>query len=1244
VSRREFHVSADARARYGLHEGLFELSGNVILANLPAVRALAAGMTARRRVDGMPDSAVSPGELNALGLVDEILHAVVELYREQEDPEAIDDALDHLDELVGAEAVDATLARFTSRFPPLAVHRGELTALDYLAGETDGTPNREIALEELANCWLANANSAADRFRELFDDTDLSMTTRYRTVIAELGRFFASRSPFGPDRQDLVTMLRAPAVAEPRSLGGQLRWIRTHWGAFLAAALGDRFGLLLDRLVTGIDIAAEDERALWLRFHGAPGGGRVEPPDFGGLDAEPERFSEDKAWMPRAVLMAKSTYVWLDQLSKSYGWPIRRLDEIPDEELDRLARWGFGGLWLIGLWERSAASQRIKQLRGNPDAVASAYSLRDYAIAPDLGGEEAYANLRDRAWARGIRLASDMVPNHMGIDSRWVMEQPDWFLARPDPPYPAYSFSGPDLSSDGRIGLYLEDHYWDASDAAVVFKHEDRWSGRVRYIYHGNDGTSMPWNDTAQLDYLRPDVREAVIQTILAVARRFPIIRFDAAMTLAKKHIQRLWYPEPGQGGAIPSRAESAMSRETFDAAIPVEFWREVVDRVASEVPDTLLLAEAFWLMEGYFVRTLGMHRVYNSAFMNMLRDEKNAEYRLVVKNTLEFDPEILKRYVNFMNNPDEKTAVEQFGTGDKYFGIATLMSTMPGLPMFGHGQVEGFAEKYGMEFRHAYWDERPNEGLVNRHEWQIFPLLHRRRLFAEVRDFRFYDVVDDGGRVNEDVFAYSNRAGDERALVVYHNRFGSMHGRIRQSVAFAEKGPDGEKRQVRSTLVEGLGLGDSPGAVAVYRDVLAGLEHIREISDLRTHGFRVVLDAYATHVYLGWREIGGEAAAEYRALAAELGGTGVASVEAALAERRLRPLHDAVAIVMNEGLLRDLLDAVGATLAGRARAAAAGAAAARGRLEASRDAPGKLVATGMSPEPGEPAGTTEPAPARLDQGARPAPPEPAAPLPDLDAIAASAAARCWDALRGARAVTGAALDDAAIDMLAARFGRRLGTALRLATDVTFGRPSAGELPGPAEVGSTAHALAIVSEALPPDTAAWGALLGWLVADAVAAVLEPDAAARPARGWFDRAGLGRVMADAYRWRGLDEGAAWWTVEAVRHLLARPGDAALAAPPGDRAGRLVRAWFADDDLSRWLGVNRHEGITYVNRESFERALRWIAVVAAIEGGADGPMADEAAARLIAADELNVLLAREAAAMGYQVGRLIDQVTR
>ena len=41
--------------------------------------------------------------------------------------------------------------------------------------------------------------------------------------------------------------------------------------------------------------------------------------------------------MPRLVLIAKSTYVWLDQLSRRYGREIRTLDAIPDEELDRLA-------------------------------------------------------------------------------------------------------------------------------------------------------------------------------------------------------------------------------------------------------------------------------------------------------------------------------------------------------------------------------------------------------------------------------------------------------------------------------------------------------------------------------------------------------------------------------------------------------------------------------------------------------------------------------------------------------------------------------------------------------------------------------------------------------------------------------------------------------------------------------------------------------------------------------------------
>ncbi|HKJ27498.1 MAG TPA: alpha-amylase, partial [Anaerolineales bacterium] len=440
----------------------------------------------------------------------------------------------------------------------------------------------------------------------------------------------------------------------------------------------------------------------------------------------------------------------------------------------------------------------------------------------------------------------------------------------------------------------------------------DFYSGQERFIYHGNDGTNMPWNDTAQLNFTLPEVREGVIQTILHVARQFPIIRFDAAMTLAKKHIQRLWFPTPGSGGAIPSRAGHGMTQGEFDRAIPVEFWREVVDRVAAEVPDTLLLAEAFWMMAGYFVRTLGMHRMYNSAFMHMLRDEENVKYRELIKTTLEFNPQILKRYVNFMNNPDEETAVEQFGKGDKYFGVATMMATLPGLPMVGHGQIEGFAEKYGMEFRAAKWSETPDPDLVERHQRQIFPLFHRRRLFAEVENFLLYDFYTGSGHVNEDVFAYSNRTGDQRALVVYHNRFGDTRGWIKASSAYLEKnGGDGEGQLVQRSLGEGLDIPNDPNAYVIFRNLVTGQEFIRNCAEVHVKGLFIELFAYQAYVFLDFRLVYDAADGRYGRVNAYLGGKGVPSVDEALQEMFLQVIHRPYRELVNSGMLKYLIDSL---------------------------------------------------------------------------------------------------------------------------------------------------------------------------------------------------------------------------------------------------------------------------------------------------------------------------------------------
>jgi len=891
----EFHVSRKARDKYqfDLSLSLFSTRGPVIFANFYAARQFAQRMNEKRDLIRFPESAVKAGHINAMGLMDEIFHYITELYRQQANPRAFAEALEDLRQKIGPEPLEAALKQFTEEFPPLEVYRGKRSVDQYLDGHTEGISNREIVLEEMLMLWLANTNPAWSPYLELFDDSNLEKHTAYLKVMDRLREFFDSQPPFGPERQNLVSMLHEPAVAVPHSIPGQLEFIRQKWGPLL--------GKFLYRLLGSLDFLKEEEK------HGLLGPAPAVVYEYAALEEEPERFTPDRDWMPSLVLIAKSTYVWLDQLSKKYRRPIQRLDQIPDEELDQLARWGFTGLWLIGVWERSRASKKIKQLCGNPEAEASAYSLYDYQIADDLGGYGAYQNLKERAWARGIRLASDMVPNHTGIDSKWMMEHPDWFISLDYSPFPSYSFNGPNLSEHPRVGIYIEDHYYDRTDAAVVFKRVDFETGDTKFIYHGNDGTSMPWNDTAQLNYLKQEVREAVIQTILHVARLFPIIRFDAAMTLTKKHYQRLWFPEPGTGGDIPSRAEHGLTKAQFDALMPREFWREVVDRVAQEAPDTLLLAEAFWLMEGYFVRTLGMHRVYNSAFMNMLKAEKNAEYRQLMKNTLEFDPEILRRFVNFMNNPDEETAVAQFGKGDKYFGICMMMVTLPGLPMFGHGQVEGFAEKYGMEYRRAYWDEQPDQELIARHEREIFPLMRRRYLFAGVENFLLYDVFTPEGTVNEDVFAYSNRLGNERALVIYNNRYSHATGWVRTSVAFSVKDPaTGERHLEQRLLGDGLALHNDTRYFCIFRDHVSGLEFIRSSKEIYDRGLFVDLGAYKYQVFLDFREVEDNEWRHYAHLNRYLDGRGVPSIDEALRELFLQPVHQAFHELVEADALRE--------------------------------------------------------------------------------------------------------------------------------------------------------------------------------------------------------------------------------------------------------------------------------------------------------------------------------------------------
>ena len=1211
----EFHVSRAARQQYEFDELLFAFNGNVVFANPLAARQFAARINQKRGALKDPSRAASPADLFAMGLIDEALHALVAQYRQRVDPKAMTDALAWFDKKLGHNHLETTLTSFVEEFPPIAVFRKEQTTAEWMNGTTAAMPHRAVALEEMMMLWLANANPAFRKYAELFDDI-LLKDTAYRAISASFREYFETRPRFGARKQNLFDALRAPALASPESLAGQLAFLRENFKEELAD--------ILIHILTALDVLKEEEIAIWTLFHPPTDprhfGAKLDMgdssaaavPHFGYRGHEYENFSRDVDWMPSTVLLAKTVYVWLDQLSREYGRHLHTLDQVPDEELAQMARRGFNSLWLIGLWERSQASRRIKQLMGNQDAAASAYSLYDYTIAQDLGGEGAYNNLRDRAARYGIRLASDMVPNHMGIDSRWMIEHPDWFLSLPYSPYPAYSFNGPDLSNDGRVEIKIEDHYFDHSDASVVFRRTDRWSGDTRYVYHGNDGTTFPWNDTAQLNYLNAEVREGIIQTIIHVARMFPIIRFDAAMTLTKQHYQRLWFPAPGTGGAIPSRAEHGLTKADFDKAMPAEFWREVVDRIAVEVPGTLLLAEAFWLLEGYFVRTLGMHRVYNSAFMNMLRDEENANYRSVIKNTLEFDPEVLKRYVNFMNNPDERTAIDQFGKGDKYFGVCTLLATFPGLPMFGHGQIEGFSERYGMEFRRAQREENPDQWLMGRHEREISPLLHRRALFAEVTDFLLYDFYTEGGNVNEDVYAFTNRRGNDRALVVFHNRYAHTTGWVRMSCAYAEKHADGSKHLRQRSIGEAFGLQRDHNVFVAYRDVFTGQEYLHRASDVAERGLRLTLGAYEHHVLLDWRDLRDDATHRWSELCDHLEGRGVPSLDDALHTLELRPVHEHITRMLSARMVKTMVPA-GLV---EAEASAKTTAPAAPRKEAK--APAKSKKAGAKPEEHEVV------------------------APKSEAGKAKGEPEWSELLRRAEAF----YNDIG-QFIATEVHRAPGSELRpsRAWDATAAVTMFGtEVEALRRIPSLVHGFQSAAPQhcatmLPRDASelsAWAAALAWTLLEVAGRVACPEDPEHYSMLLFDHARLRQPMAEAVEKLGAHGEDRWRAAARLRFAFAHAASAHhLRQAPGRSSAPL--SWLHDPEVAWLIGSNEHEGVRYFNKEQFEQLLWWMALRPLMEIAAE---AVPSAAELREVESDMEKRCQSAQAVGYRMESLLE----
>jgi hypothetical protein len=95
----DFHISHQARKRYDLEDSLFSFRGNTIFANFHAARIFAQSMNNKRNLKVHPELTVQAGQVNAMGLIDEIMHVVIAKYRSQKASLLYEDLLPSLEKI-----------------------------------------------------------------------------------------------------------------------------------------------------------------------------------------------------------------------------------------------------------------------------------------------------------------------------------------------------------------------------------------------------------------------------------------------------------------------------------------------------------------------------------------------------------------------------------------------------------------------------------------------------------------------------------------------------------------------------------------------------------------------------------------------------------------------------------------------------------------------------------------------------------------------------------------------------------------------------------------------------------------------------------------------------------------------------------------------------------------------------------------------------------------------------------------
>jgi Alpha amylase, catalytic domain len=343
------------------------------------------------------------------------------------------------------------------------------------------------------------------------------------------------------------------------------------------------------------------------------------------------------------------TRAWLRDLSRNLGRQVT-LDDFPDKEIDLLAARGFDWVWFLGVWQTGSAGRKVSSEQPDwqaefrqvlpdlhqEDISGSPFSITDYIVHSDFGGNPALERLRKRIHQRGIRLLLDFVPNHTALDHPWVQAHPEFYVKGTEE----------QLRREPENYVRLQ-----TQQDSMIFA-------------YGRDPYFAGWPDTLQLNYAEQAPQEAMRRELLNAATQCDGLRCDMAMLILPEVFERTWglRPEP--------------------------FWPNAIQSVRSHKADFLFMAEVYWGLE-WTLQQQGFDYTYDKRLYDRLRD---GQARLV-RGHFQADPEFQRKSARFLENHDEARAAATF-TPEIHRAAAALTYLSLGLRFFHDGQFDGRRKK----------------------------------------------------------------------------------------------------------------------------------------------------------------------------------------------------------------------------------------------------------------------------------------------------------------------------------------------------------------------------------------------------------------------------------------------------------------------------------------------------------------------------------------------------------------------